>query len=334
MVNHVIGLLHTGSQARFGNLVTTNLIAAAQTWLNANAPGDTINILNNGHYANDDDARLLNLANDLVENTNVPVIVAAGGPQSAVAARYAATYSATRPRVNIVFTTVTDPRSLDLVQHPNRPGENLTGTIGNTSELDADRLALLHSYVSQYRPGANNVGVLINPSRPGWHKQYGPVARKARQLHLIPDPKLANQLGSIQAAFNAFRAPGYMGAVVMADSFFNSNDAAVVQAAAGVPAIYQWRNFVDRGGLMSYGPNIAVAYRTAGEFAAECALAELPKAPPQWHKAHQINFATAGPPFELVIKQSTAQALGFPLPLPAQLPNPSGPGNIQVVAIP
>jgi putative tryptophan/tyrosine transport system substrate-binding protein len=100
--------------------------------------------------------RLPALAAELVRN-NVGVIVAAGGPVSALAAKKAT------DTVPIVFTTIADPVKSGLVASLNRPGGNATGMAGLTSELDVKRVELL----LQIKPGARVIGVLVNPSRPG-----------------------------------------------------------------------------------------------------------------------------------------------------------------------
>ena len=100
--------------------------------------------------------RLPALAAELVRN-HVGVIVAAGGPVSALAAKKAT------DTIPIVFTTIADPVKSGLVASLNRPGGNATGMAGLTSELDVKRLELL----LQIKPSARLIGVLVNPNRPG-----------------------------------------------------------------------------------------------------------------------------------------------------------------------
>ena len=338
MVDHVIGLLHTGSEDRFGrwtyaDTLVWRIVRAAQQWFNSNGHGgDRIIILGDGHYADDNLGKLTADARHLVVNTTVPVIVAAGGPQSAKAvwevARLPSTSDA-RSRVNIVFTTVTDPQSFGFQQNELGRGGNLTGMSGETSELDDDRLSLLHSYVSRYS-SADRVGILINPDRPRFMEQYDPVEIRATQLRLNPDRQVVNSNAGINQAFNRFRDPSYLGTVVMADSLFNNRRDVVISAARGnaphirkVPAIYQWKQFVQEGGLMSYGPSIEEAYRTAGSLAAECCVSGVRGARPAW----RIPITIAQNP-ELWINTATANEVGFPGPVPNALPNPDGSGNI------
>jgi putative ABC transport system substrate-binding protein len=140
------------------------------------------------------------------------------------------------------------------------------------------------------------------------------LRKVARKLGLTLVPKRADKDGRIQAAFQSFAGPTFLGAVVTADALFNNKRDVVINAAAthSVPTIYQWRQFVDRPpgepcGLISFGPIIEEAYRVAGRYAARCCLNEKPD-----------DIPCAVPTkFELVIKVTTATALG--LTVPAQL---------------
>ena len=115
-----------------------------------------------GHYAGDDLGKLEDDADELVNDKAVKVIVAAGGPQSAIAAMNAAEEAGVNKP--IVFTTVADPVGLGLVDDLESPGGNLTGMAGQTSETDPERLSLLYEYIS---PGATDIkyGVLVNPEQ-------------------------------------------------------------------------------------------------------------------------------------------------------------------------
>jgi len=287
---------------------------AAFKYLQVHAPGDTVEIFEDGHYADDDIEVLEEFAEELVQNTNVKVIVAAGGPQSAIAAMDA-TNEADAPRDNtpVVFTTVADPVGLGLVNSLNAPGRNLTGMAGSTSETDPERLRLFHAFVSQRRPATQTkVGVLINPVRQGYPKMYRPLRDMADGLGLKLVPRRAKNRSQIIKAFKEFKGAKFLGAVVTADAFFNNNRNLIIAQAKkhAVPTIYQWRAFVVDGGLMSYGPSIVEAYQKAGEYAAQiCAGLGVP--------ANMPCTTPAG--FELVVKTDTAHDLNL-LPVP----NPIG----------
>ena len=239
--------------------------------------------------------RLPSLAAELVRR-RVTVIVAAGGPVAALAAK------AATADIPIVFTIVTDPVKSGLVASLNRPGVNVTGTSGLTSELDPKRLELL----KQMKPTARLIGVLVNPNRPN-------VARKSRELEAAADKmKLKLDLQEagtprdIETAFEALAQKRVDALLVTADPFFNSRRAQIVTLAERhvLPAMYQWREFAVAGGLMSYGPSIADAYRQAGVYAGRILKgakgADLPVVQPTR--------------FELVINLKTAEALGLAVP--------------------
>jgi putative tryptophan/tyrosine transport system substrate-binding protein len=239
--------------------------------------------------------RLPALAADLVRR-RVSVLVAAGGPVAALAAKSA---TATIP---IVFTTVSDPVKSGLVASLNRPGGNVTGTAGLTSELDAKRLELLH----QIKPTNGTIGVLINPNRPGIDGQRKELEAAADKMKLKLDVQEAGTEGDIDAAFETLARQRADAVLVTADPLFNNRRAQVVALAAGraLPAIYQWREFTAAGGLMSYGPSIADAYYQTGIYVGRilkgAKTTDLPVMQPT--------------KFELIINLKTARALGLQVP--------------------
>jgi ABC-type uncharacterized transport system substrate-binding protein len=215
--------------------------------------GDNVKI--EYRWANDNYARLPVLAKELVD-LKVAVIIAAGGQVSALAA-----HNATKD-IPIVFTTVADPVKSGLVASLNKPGGNATGTAGLTSELDPKRLELLH----EFKPAAGVFGVLVNPLRPGLEgqKKTLQVAADKMKLQLVfQDASTAQQ---VDTAFQILAEQKVHALIVTADPFFNSRRDQVVALAAryAMPAIYQWREFVVAGGLISYGPSITDAYHQAG----------------------------------------------------------------------
>src|SRR5262249_42295898 len=154
---------------------------------------------------------------------------------------------------------VTDPVKLGLVKSLNRPGGNATGTAGLTSELDPKRLELLY----EAKPTAARIGVLINPNRPSLEIQSGELQAAADKINVRLEFQKAANDQEIEGAFQAFASERVDALLVAADPFFNNRRAQVLPLAArqSLPAIYQWREFVTNGGLMSYGPSITEAYR-------------------------------------------------------------------------
>lgn len=209
-------------------------------------------------WANNDYSQLPVMAAELAR-LGVAVIVAAGGHVSALAAR-----DATK-EIPIVFTTVTDPVKAGLVKSFNHPGGMATGTAGLTAELDPKRLELL----LEMKPKAKLIGVLVNPDRPTLDTQLREITASADKANVKLDIQRAASVEEIDKAFQAFVSHGVNALVVAADPLFNNNRARVVLLASvnSLPAIYQWREFVTAGGLMSYGPSIADAYRQAGIYA-------------------------------------------------------------------
>jgi putative ABC transport system substrate-binding protein len=226
----------------------------------------------------------------------VGVIVAAGGHVSALAV-----HEATR-EIPIVFTTVTDPVKDGLVASLNKPGGNATGTAGLTSELDPKRLEILR----ELKPIAGVIGVLINPNRPGLETQVAELEDAAAKLAVKLQFRRAANEREIDVAFASFAEQKVDGLIVTADPLFNNRRSQVVAlaASAAIPTIYQWRQFVSVGGLISYGPSITEAYRHAGENAARILKGDKP-----------TNIPVVQPTrFEMSINRWTARQLKLDLP--------------------
>ena len=247
-------------------------------------------------YANNQLERLSILAEELVA---IPanVIITSGGPGPTLAAKAA---TATIP---IVFAPLPDPVRGGLVASLNRPGGNITGIAALTIELDPKRLELLN----ELTPTKGPFGVLFNPTRPDSQLQIETInaaARAAgRELILVPShtPK------EIEDAFGTFASHSVVGVLVAADPFFTAQRNQVVSLVAryGWPAIYQWREFAEAGGLASFGANLFDSYRQVGLFAARILRGEKPADLP-------VQQPTK---FEFVLNLKTARTLGLTVPL-------------------
>lgn len=248
-----------------------------------------------GHYD-----KLTEMASNLVQK-GVAVICAAGGAHTAVAVK------AVSPNIPVVFSIGSDPVKFGLVASLNRPGGNVTGVSFFTAELEPKRLGLLHSVV----PQAASVGALINPTNANAEEQVRDLTEAARtlgvQLHILH----ATNESEIKVAFMNLSERRGRAIVVASDSFFAGRQAEVVSLAArhSIPAIYEWREFVDRGGLMSYGPNLTETYRQAGLYTARILRGEKPSDIP-------VTRATK---FEFVLNLKTSKALGLVIPNSMQL---------------
>lgn len=286
----VIGFLSTASPASRGG----EQLAAFHGGLRQEGYTEGENVRIEYRWANDDYGRLRPLAEELVA-LRVAVIVAAGGHVSALAA-----HDVTK-EIPISFTTVTDPVKSGLVKSLNQPGGNATGTAGLTSELDPKRLELVY----EMKPTAAVVGVLINPIRPGLETQLPELRAAADKLKLKLEIQEAagDRDINIEAAFQGFASQRVDALLVTADPMFNNRRVQVLALAArhSLPAIYQWREFVTGGGLMSYGPSITEAYRQAGINAGRILKGTKPADIPVVQPTR----------FQLVINRITAKQLGL-----------------------
>jgi putative ABC transport system substrate-binding protein len=235
------------------------------------------------------------LATDLVRR-QVAVLVTAGGELPARAAK-AATAS-----IPIVFTTGNDPVNLGLVASLNKPGGNATGVAVFVNSLLPKRLQLLRELV----PTASTVGLLINPTAPAADTQLAEVQDAARSLGVRLDVLYSSTAAEIDQAFSvlAQRRPDAL--MLGADPFFQvRRDQLVAQAARhAIPTMYEWREFVDAGGLISYSPLRTDMMRQMGIYAGRILQGTKPSELP----------VVQAVKFELVINLKTAKALGLEVP--------------------
>jgi putative ABC transport system substrate-binding protein len=240
--------------------------------------------------------RLPGMAADLVRR-QVAVIVAGGGIVTARAAKAA---TATIP---IVFSMGDDPVKLGLVNNLNLPGGNLTGVSLLTTGLEAKRLEVLHEAV----PSASVVGLLVNSNFSDVETQLKDVPAAARVLGVQITVLNANSERDIDAAFTTL-VQQRVGALLVASSplFAGRREQLVALATRhGMPAIFEWPEFVTLGGLMSYGTNLAEGYRQVGIYLGKI----LKGAKPADLPVEQLVKV------ELVINLKTAKTLGLTFPL-------------------
>jgi putative ABC transport system substrate-binding protein len=247
------------------------------------------------HLAEGDYQRLPVLAADLVRR-RVDVIAATGGP-AALAAKAA---SATIP---IVFRVAADPIAAGLVASLSRPGGNVTGVTSLNLEVGPKRLEFLHEMV----PTATIMAALVNPTNPSnaeiLSRDLQATARLLGvQLHLLHAGSDAD-IDAVFATLTGLRAGGL---VIGTDAFFISRNEKLAALALRyrIPTIYQWREFIAAGGLMSYGGSFADSYRLAGVYTGRILKGEKPGDLP-------VQQATK---LELFINLKTAKALGITVP--------------------
>jgi putative tryptophan/tyrosine transport system substrate-binding protein len=274
---------------------SAHMVAAFRRGLNESTFIEGQNVTIEFRWAQNQYDQLPVLAADLVRR-RVDVIAATGGP-AALAAKAA---SATIP---IVFRLAADPIAAGLVASLSRPGGNVTGVTSLNLEVGSKRLEFLHELV----PTATIMAALVNPTNPTnaeiLSRDLQATARLlGLQLHLLH----ASSDADIDAVFATLTELRAAGLVIGTDALFTSRDEKL--AALGLryrmPTIYQWREFVAAGGLMSYGGSFADSYRLAGVYTGRILKGEKPADLP-------VQQATK---LELFINLKTAKALGITVP--------------------
>ena len=243
-----------------------------------------------GHYD-----RLPELAADLVRS-KPEVIVTSGGDIVIGAAKAAAA------EIPIVFTSGGDPVARGFVAGLARPGGNMTGVSLLVIELVPKRL----EFVQELVPDAAVIAGLVNPKNSNAGRNVAALQEAARakgvQLHIVE----ASSEGDFETAFASLAALHAGALVVGADPFFNARRSQIVVLAArhSMPAIYEWREFVDAGGLISYGPSLPGVYRQMGAYVGRILGGEKP-----------ADLPVVQPTlFELVVNLKTAKTLGLAVP--------------------
>ena len=237
--------------------------------------------------------RFVEIATEFVQ-LKVDLIVASTTP-AVIAAKQATA------AIPIVFATVNDPVSTGLVASLARPGGNLTGLSNQLGDTASKRLELLREIV----PGLRRLGIWANVGNPGTVLEMGEVQAAARTLALEVVTLEIRRAEDIGPAFEG--AKGRMDALyVAADPLANSNRVRIntLALAARLPTMQGVREYVEAGGLMSYGANIADGYRRAADYVDKI----LRGAKPGDIRVEQPTK------FDLVINLTTAKALGLTIP--------------------
>src|SRR5262245_32573316 len=284
----VVGFLHGGSPDSFAHHE-----AAFRQGLSDTGYIEGQNVAIEFGWARGQPSLLATLAADLV-NRRVAVLVTSGS----LAAQAAKSVTGTIP---VVFN-VTDPVGQGLAASLSRPSGNATGVNVLAGDLSPKRLELLREIV----PKAASVTILVNPSSPVATLQLKLLQEAARALGLQLQTLRASRQDEFDAVFAEYLQRRTDVMVVAPDPIFNDRRDRLVALAAkhAVPTIYEWREFVDAGGLMSYGASLKDTYRQLGIYAGRilkgAKAADLP-----------IEQPTK---FELVINLKTAKALGITIP--------------------
>ena len=283
----VIGYLSARSPAD-----TAHLVAAFRSGLGQHGYVEGQNVSIEYSWAFGQYDRLPALAAELVRRP-VSMLAASGGEPAALAAEAATS------TIPIVFVIGGDPVKEGLAKSFNRPGGNATGVSLLTNLLKSKRIGLLHELV----PAATTFGVLFNPKFLGSDVQLHNVQAAADAAGLEIQAFRASTNDEIDAAFEAIKRAHVAALAITADPFFDTRREKLVALAArdAVPTMYHFREYVQAGGLISYGIDASAAYRQAGIYTGQVLKgvdpAELP-----------IMQATK---FLLVINLKTAKALGI-----------------------
>jgi len=238
--------------------------------------------------------RLPALAADLVRR-QVTVIVATGGSAPALAAKAA---SSTIP---IVFTGE-DPVKAGLVVSLNQPGGNATGVSTLATAIGSKRLGLLSELVLN----AKTIAVLNNPNSLDVERHLQDVQSAARSLGQQIRVLNVTDEGEIDAVFGSLARERPDALLVNPDPFMNSRREQIVALANHykLPAFYQWREYAEAGGLVSYGPSHTEPYRLVGIYTGRILNGARPADLP-------VIQSTK---FELVINLRTAKRIGLEIP--------------------
>jgi putative ABC transport system substrate-binding protein len=287
----VVGFLHVAFPTPY-----TQQLVAFRHGLKQSGFIEGRNVAIEYRWANNENDRLPELAADLVRR-QVTVIVAAGGTASALAAKAATS------TIPIVLVFGADPVRLGLVANLNRPGGNVTGVTFLTTELAAKRLELLRELIPQATTVAYLADLRSVSGEEMLHDTLAAAGVLGRQIAVVE----ARSDHDFEPAF-ATAVERKAGALVVAASqLFDSNRDQLVALAARhkMPAIYQAREYVLDGGLMSYGASYGDTFRLGGLYVGQILKGESPANLP-------VQQATK---VELVINLKTVKALGLEVPL-------------------
>jgi putative tryptophan/tyrosine transport system substrate-binding protein len=288
----IIGFLGFSSPEAFAREVT-----AFQQGVNELGFVEGRNVTTLYRWANGRFDRLPSLASDLA-HSGVTMIAATGTPAAGRAAK-AATLT-----IPIIFVTGDDPVQLGLVASLNRPNGNATGIYMLTASLESKRLELLHEVV----PKAAIIGVMVDPNSPDTERQLRELPVAAGSIGQRIVILKAGTEREVEAAFASIPAERIDALLIASSPFYLPLRQRIVALAAhyNVPAIYFFRDFAVAGGLMSYGTDLADAYRQAGRYAGRILKGEKPSDLP-------VQQSTK---VEFVVNLKTAKSLGLSISLP------------------
>jgi putative tryptophan/tyrosine transport system substrate-binding protein len=290
----------SGRVRRVSNVGILNYAAAEDTLVNefrsalrelGHIEGQTLTITY--RWADGQFERLPSLTAELVAS-KVDVIIALGP------ATWAAK-SAT-DTIPIVIAFSGDPVGNGVVSNLARPGGNITGFSYMSTDLAAKRIELL----SQTFPKNGSIGILYNPSEPATVLEMRETERAARAIGVTLQPLAASSPHQLNECFATAVREKTDALIVFTHGFAVLNRRRIIEQAASqrLPTMYGWREFVDEGGLMSYGPSVPAMVRKAASYVDRIIKGEKPGDLPIEQPAR----------LELIVNLKTAKTLGLNVP--------------------
>jgi putative tryptophan/tyrosine transport system substrate-binding protein len=284
----VIGFLNGASAKDYAHLV-----GAFHRGLGETGYVEGRNVIIEYRWANGRYDKLPELAAALV--TRKVGVIFANGP--AVVPAKAATTT-----IPIVFASAQDPVSSGFVSSLSRPSGNITGATSLLDEIGPKRLSVMHELV----PTAKIFAALLNPKNPAAANESKDLESAAHSLGLEIRILHASSEGDFETAFSTMNQLRVSGLVIGPDPFFNAQLEQLVSLVVrhAIPTIYQSREFVLAGGLMSYGAGIAETYQQAGVYVGRILKGDRPADLP----VEQVTKV------ELLINLKAARTLGLTMP--------------------
>jgi putative tryptophan/tyrosine transport system substrate-binding protein len=286
----VIGFLSSGLPDEFRHLVAAVHQGLAEKGYVA---GRTVLIAY--RWAEGHHDRLPSLANDLVEH-RVDVIISSGGIVAARAAK------AATKKIPIVFASGDDPVRFGIVASLNHPGGNVTGVTISSSALLAKRLEIM----AELLPNSHSLALLVNPSNPDAEANAKDAQNAAKSLRQVLIVEKAATAAELDAVFADLRTRGANALLVTTDPFLNGMRQHIARSAVQnlIALISDFREYVEAGGLMSYGASIVAVYRQLGSYAGRVLDGDKPGELP----------VQAPTKFEFFLNLKTAKVLGLTIP--------------------
>jgi putative ABC transport system substrate-binding protein len=285
-----VGFLSSMSPGAYAHLYT-----AFQQGLGDLGYIDGQNVMIKARWAEGNTERLPELAAELVD-LKVDLIVATGGSITALAAK-AATAS-----IPVVFTAGGDLVRVGLISSLARPGGNLTGLNLLTTELGIKRLELL----KETFPKIRRVGILGNPGNPNHAIQVNETQAAAKQLGLQVQVLEARNLTEIESLFSKLSEKNVSALLMLSDAMLNAHRerSADLTTKSRIPTIFEFKEFVEAGGLMSYGTNIVAVYRRVAVYMDKILKGSKPAELPVEQPTN----------FEFLINLKAAKQMGLTIP--------------------